>query len=256
MSLLGGVPWYKVPVKLASTIVFSVCYGLQLLMSLASRVSGFTAGMAGQAMAWWLELVPGFSLAALHGMLQLEMTKQWLKLLQSMILVSGLLTTSTYQAVYSGYYEPKNLTMPSTVAAHRLLGNKMELCRVVNLASFCCSLASIMASTVIIIWLNHYVLCDIKGKVMLRSWAAALVHSTYTLALATFCMSLLLAFFAAALAALGFMTQPWSLLLAVMVLLWWSASPSQCLHRPRLALHAPGAGAWPALGSLTARSLT
>jgi hypothetical protein len=111
---------------------------------------------------------------------------RWVSSLNVIILVSGLLTTSSYPAMYADFAEVHVLT---------------PWFRVSNIISFLCSMVSIATSAMIILALNKNPVQSgpIAQQVQLEKWSGALMYMGYRIVTITFFCSI-----GAALVAAGF----------------------------------------------------
>ena len=185
---------------------------------------------AGRAL-WWLVRgsIGGDAQRDLQRLLRPQVKKQYILILNTVIIVSGLLTTSTYQAVYQSfvpaYYNTSDTNAYGSVSRltnPELMGNMMVF-RLANMMSFSASIVSIMCCAMLILWMNRYAPA-IKEEAeeeppVLEEWAAGLIYTTYLLATTSFYTSLVCAFFAAVLAAMGFFSGTWATFLAFAVVI-------------------------------------
>lgn len=122
-----------------------------------------------------LNFVKFMSAEVEHGLLLLldkRVRKAWSQCLNVLIIVLGLLTTSSYQAVY-GNFEP----VTGAVAT-------VQTCfRAANAVSFLSSIVSIFVSALMILSLHKY---DNSGRLILAPWSRALMYFGYQLALKSF----------------------------------------------------------------------
>jgi hypothetical protein len=155
-------------------------------------------------------------LGSLRGLHREAVHKRWFDTLTTIIIVSGLLTTSSYQAVYSSYavYTATPGKCPAAVAAASgESSNVADACpapgaaevgfRTANAISFLTSITTIVSSAMVIFAINEFVLDpDDTTKALnveLADWSCVLIHIGYKLATTSFFVSL-----AASIAAMGF----------------------------------------------------
>lgn len=118
-----------------------------------------------------------------------NLRKCWTEALNVIIIVSGLLTTSSYQALFSGYPGDASTGAVAT----------LQSCfRAANAISFLASVVTIVVSALLIMALHKFASLD-GQSITLTPWSRALLYLGYQLAVYAFFASL-----AAALAAVGF----------------------------------------------------
>lgn len=122
------------------------------------------------------------------------MHKRWFDTLTTFIIVSGLLTTSSYHAVYSSYAlypaTPGVCRDPNVCPAP---GTAEVAFRTANVIAFLMSISCIIISVVVIVSLNRVVMVDAGSgtgnRVVMADWSCALINMGYRIAITSFCMS-------------------------------------------------------------------
>jgi hypothetical protein len=155
----------------------------------------------------------------LQGMLQINVMQQYITILNTIIVVSGLLTTSTYSCIMQTFKRALAAqALMERLQSTRLTPANMEFFRLLNVVSFLASVTAIICCTLLILWLNKYAPKDdeaARNPPQLLTWAAALLWIVHVMGMAAFFMSFVLSVLAALVAALGFFTHTWASLVAV-----------------------------------------
>ena len=125
-----------------------------------------------------------------------KVKKCWFDTLQTLLLVSGLLTTSSYQAFYAAFITAD--FAKGSGSTGQWPGYVAVWFRVANGVSFLASIATITVSAMVVLALNQYV---VNGEQVPKftSWSRVLIYLGYHMAVDAFFVSL-----AAALVAAGF----------------------------------------------------
>eukprot|EP00878_Enallax_costatus_P001176 GHUV01001317.1.p1 GENE.GHUV01001317.1~~GHUV01001317.1.p1 ORF type:complete len:305 (+),score=54.48 GHUV01001317.1:1385-2299(+) len=144
--------------------------------------------------------------ASLKYLLAKNVRERWFNTLNVIILVSGLLTTSSYQAIYADLAAADD---PSDKAL-------TDWFRVANVVSFLASIATIICSAMIMLAMNRYVAIEEKelnepephsSVIRLKTWSRVLIYFGYRVAIGSFFCSLGAALVAVGLGGAAFFTS-------------------------------------------------
>jgi len=162
----------------------------------------------------WLpsRIVPSKNLLGLKNLLREPVRKCWTDALNTIILVSGLLTTSTYQALYSSYGNTDSGNSTSIFATGQgdAVTAVQSWFRVANTVSFLASLVTIFVSALLILALLQFATTSGEEQRVLSSWSQTLVFLAYRVTIYAFFTSLVAVLVAVGLASYGLFVNVYS----------------------------------------------
>ena len=140
-----------------------------------------------------------------------EVRTCWTDALNVLIIVSGLLTTSSYSATYSGFGNSGSDSASVFYPAQedRVL-TMQAMFRMANTVSFLASLVTIVISALIILALQKFATATSADKQVLTKWSQALMYLGFRLAVYAFFTSLAAALLAVGFAAYGMFENKYS----------------------------------------------
>jgi hypothetical protein len=160
---------------------------------------------AAKRRAW--QFIPQGVFLGLDLLLTEPVRKCWTEALNVIIIVSGLLTTSSYQAMYSGFGNSDsggdaNGTFSSAQQENNVVTIQAAF-RMANTVSFLASLVTIVVSALIVLALQKFATVASAEARVLTKWSQALMYLGYRLSVYSFFTSLAAALLAVGLAAYG-----------------------------------------------------